>query len=238
MKTQSKIRIQSSYLFYGTTKNRLFTALLAFFLMPMSVFANDDAFGQPCHIEIDVVAKENVEESLDHNFKEVRFAISKCPAVIAKANSLSSKSKYISKSLLTDGTYAHYLMFRDKFFQYTPTVNSAEFWTTDKEWVNKDRVASYSYDERWKGYDYSFSTRGKMSTPMGYRWNIPSDYNFNTVDKRKFFPNRLLNSVVLGKNYMFFSDLLSNAEFFQLVNMLERGNYEVIFSVGERSVVN
>jgi len=219
-------------------KYQLVTSLIALFLMPMTVAANDDAFGQPCHIEIDVVAKKDVEEALDHNSKEVRFAISKCPAVIALAKALSSKHDYISKSVFYDGTLAQYLMFRDEFFQYSPSVNLASFWTTDNEAVNKDTAAGYWSDERWKGYDYSFSTRGEMSTPMGYRWNIPHDYNFNTVDKRKFFPNRLLNSVVLGKNYMFFSDLLSNAEFFQLVNMLERGNYEVIFSVGERSVVN
>lgn len=204
----------------------------------MSVFANDDAFGQPCHIEIDVVAKKDVEEALDHNFKEVRFAISKCPAVIAKANTLTSKHKYISRDVVSDGGLANYLMFRDDLFQYSPDLHNGRFWTTDNKKVYKDRAADYWSDERWKGYDYSFSTRGEMSTPMGYRWNIPRNYNFNTVDKRKFFPNRLLNSVVLGKNYMFFSDMLSHAEFFQLLNMLERGNYQVIFSVGEESVVN
>ena len=219
-------------------KYQLVTSLLALFLMPISVFANDDAFGQPCHIEIDVVANKDVEESLEHNFKEVRFAISKCPAVIAKANTLKSKYEYISKSVLSDGKLLNYLMLRDEFFQYSPKLHNGLFWTTDNEAVNKDSAADYHLDEKYKGYQYSFSTRGKMSTPMGYRWNIPSGYNFNTVDKRKLFPNRLLNSVALGKNYMFFSDLLSNAEFFQLVNMLERSNYEVIFSVGKQSVVN
>lgn len=219
-------------------KYQLITSLLALLLVPMTAYADDEPFGQPCHVEIDVVAKKDVEEALDHNFKEVRFAISKCPAVIALAKRVSSKRDYISKSVFSDGTIAQYLMFRDEFFQYTPNVIRSDFWTTDKQTVHKDTVAAYWSDERWKGYDYSFSTRGEMSTPMGYRWNIPRDYNFNTVDKRKLFPNRLLNSVVLGKNYMFFSDMLSHAEFFQLLNMLERGNYQVIFSVGEESVVN
>ena len=136
--------------------------------MSLSVFANEGAFGQPCHIEIDVVAKKDVEESLDHNSKEVRFAISKCPAVIALAKSLSSKHDYISKSVLFDGTLAQYLMFRNKPFQCSPRVSLARFWTTDKESVNEDIAEAYRSDERWKRYDFSFSSRGEMSTPMEY----------------------------------------------------------------------
>lgn len=217
---------------------RLITSLLTFLLMPIDAIASDDAFGQPCHIEVDVLDKKDVQQALDHNFKEVRFAISKCPAAIAKANSLSSRYTFITNSVLSDSVSTNYLMIRDELFQYSPNLNNARFWTTENENVNKDDAVKYYNDERKYGYQHSFSTRGEISTPMGYRWDIPSDYNFNTVDKRKFFPNRLLNSVVLGSNHLFFTDLLSNAEFFQLMNMLERGSYQVIFGVGEDSVVN
>lgn len=219
-------------------KYRLVSALFAFFLMPINGHANGGEFGQQCHIEIDVLAKRDVVETLDHNFKEVRFAISKCPAVIAKANSLTSKHKYISENVVSGGVLANYLMFRDDFFQYSPALHNGLFWTTDNKKVYTDRALKYHYDEREFGYQHSFSTRGMMSTPIGYRWEPTHHSEYNEVDQRKIFPNRLLNSVVLEENYMFFSDLVSNAQLFQLINMLERGNYQVIFSVGEDSVVN